>query len=114
MTFREAYAILQREKAERVAVFSFAPTIAGRYAKAYDMAITALRDAQQWIPVAEKLPSNDDWKIVTVCDESGDRPYIYTDFGWYLEAANCWIIDAEHRTDVIAWKPLPLPYEEKV
>ena len=65
---------------------------------------------QRWIPVTERLPNNDDWVIVTILDERGDTPFKYTDFGWYLEVANCWIIDSEQRTDVIAWMPLPKPY----
>lgn len=66
----------------------------------------------EWISVNKELPKHDDWKIVTILDEHGDTPYRYTDFGWYLEEANCWIVDAEQRTDVIAWMPLPEPYKE--
>ena len=71
-----------------------------------------LPSALQWILCSERLPKNDDWKIITILDESGDTPSRYTDFGWYLEAANCWIVEAEQRTDVIAWMPLPKPYKE--
>ena len=72
------------------------------------------RDVQLngWIPCSERLPKNEGWVIVTILDEYGDTPYRYTAFGWYLEAANCWIIDAEQRTDVTAWMPLPKPYKE--
>lgn len=68
----------------------------------------------KWIPVSERLPENDDFVIVTIKDESGDSPYIYSDFGWYLDKAACWIIDAEQRTDIIAWMPLPQPYKDGV
>lgn len=68
---------------------------------------------QNWTPVSERLPKNDDWVIVTILDEWGDTPWTYADFGWYLEAANCWIIDAQQRTDVIAWMPLPDPWKGK-
>ena len=64
-----------------------------------------------WIPCSERLPKDNDWVIVTILEERGDIPYRYTDFGWYLEVANCWIIDAEQRTDIIAWMPLPKPYK---
>ena len=67
-------------------------------------------EPMQWIPCSERLPKYDDWKIITILDESGDTPSKYTDFGWYLEAASCWIVDAEQRTDVIAWMPLPKPW----
>lgn len=64
-----------------------------------------------WILCSERLPKDDDWVIVTILEERGDISYRYTDFGWYLEVANCWIIDAEQRTDIIAWMPLPKPYK---
>lgn len=64
----------------------------------------------KWIPCSERLPDNDDFVIVTILDERGDTPYRYSDFGWYFDRAKCWIIDAEERTDVIAWMPLPTPY----
>ena len=66
---------------------------------------------EKWIPCSEGLPKNNDWVIVTILDENGDTPYRYTDFGWYLEAANCWIVGVEQRTDVTAWMPLPEPYK---
>jgi len=65
----------------------------------------------KWIPVSERVPNSDDWVIITVLDESGDTPYRYTDFGLYLDAAKCWIVDAEQRTDIIAWMPLPKPWK---
>lgn len=68
-------------------------------------------EPQRWIPCNEKLPDNDDFVIVTILDEHGDTPYRYSDFGWYFDRAKCWIIDAEERTDVIAWMPLPEPYK---
>ena len=64
----------------------------------------------EWIPVNKELPKNDDWVIVTILDESGDTPFRYTDFGWYLEEANCWIVGAEKWTGVMAWMPLPTPW----
>ena len=73
---------------------------------------TFYAEPMQWIPCSERLPKYDDWVIITILDESGDTPSKYTDFGWYLEAASCWIVDAEQRTDVVAWMPLPEPYKE--
>ena len=84
---------------------------------AYDTVIEVLHDTPtiepepQWFPTTELLPKNDDWVIVTVLDESGDTPYRYTHFGWYLEAVDGWIIDNERRNDVIAWMPLPTPWK---
>ena len=63
----------------------------------------------EWIDVKDKLPDNDDFVIVAIYDDHGDSPYMYTDFGWYFERANCWIVDAKERDDVIYWMPLPEP-----
>lgn len=100
--------------------------------QAVDMAIKALRELpkrrkevkrwktkalkaepkhEKWIPVSERLPKDNGWVIITILDEYGDTPYRYTAFGWYLEVANCWIVDAEQRIDVTAWMPLPEPYK---
>lgn len=65
----------------------------------------------KWIPCSEKLPTNDDWVIVSVLDEVGDTTYRYSDFGWYFDMAKCWIVESEQRTDVVAWMPLPKPYK---
>lgn len=63
-----------------------------------------------WIPCSKRRPNNEDFVIVTILDERGDTAFRYSDFGWYLNKAGCWIVDAEVRTDVIAWMPLPKPY----
>ena len=70
-------------------------------------------DSKLWIPCDKELPKNDDWKIVTIYDDSGDNPYIYTDFGWYLEAGGYWIVHDEPRRDVVAWMVLLNPYKER-
>lgn len=66
----------------------------------------------RWIPVTERLPKNDDFVIVTVKDESGDSPYVYSDFGWYFDRAECWIVETEQRTNITHWMPLPKPPKE--
>ena len=85
-----------------------------------DTSVTSIEDrikrlpsvqSERWIPVTERLPKNDALHIITVCDESGDRPYVYTSFGWYLEEAKCWIVDNDWRRDVTAWAVLPTPYK---
>ena len=64
-----------------------------------------------WVPCSEKEPGTEDFVIISILDERGDTPFLYSDFGWYLDAAKCWIVDAEQRTDVVAWMPLPDPYK---
>ena len=93
----------------------------GNYHDAYSYEIIAQKKErrqtndthkQHWILCSDQLPTNDDWVIITILDERGDTPWRYTDLGWYLEAAKCWIVEAEQRTDVIAWMPLPKPWRE--
>lgn len=86
------------------------------YLEGISDSLAVLRDlpsvqSERWIPVTERLPKDDELHIITVCDESGDRPYVYTSFGWYLEEANCWIVDNERRRDVTAWAVRPIPYK---
>ncbi len=67
--------------------------------------------SSQWVLTKDDLPKNDDFVIVTILDERGDTHFRYTDFGWYFNRAECWIVDAEQRTDIVAWMPLPKPYK---
>ena len=67
----------------------------------------------KWIPVLKHLPKNDDQVIISIRDNSGDNVLYYSDFGWYLEEAKCWIVDNEQRRDIIAWMPKPKPYKEE-
>ena len=82
------------------------------YSKAADAIEELLAAVPKWISVEERLPETDDFVIVAVLDERGDTPYQYTDFGWYLDAASCWIVNAEQRRDITHWMPLPEPQTE--
>ena len=63
-----------------------------------------------WISVKDRLPPSQDMVIVAINDASGDTPYRYSYFGWYMQDASCWIIDNEiRRGEVYAWRPLPEP-----
>ena len=63
-----------------------------------------------WIPCSERLPRTEDFMIITILDDGGDIPIIYSDFGWYASVGGFWVVDNETRKDVIAWMPLPEPY----
>ena len=76
-------------------------------------AIEELPSAQpksNWIPCSERLPRTEDFMIITMLDDSGDIPIIYSDFGWYASVGGFWVVDNETRKDVVAWMPLPKPY----
>lgn len=85
-----------------------------RTAFKHDIADAPTVEVPEWIPCSERLPESDDYVIITILDERGDAPYRYVDFGWYLDAANCWIVASEQRIDVIAWMPLPRAFKERV
>lgn len=64
--------------------------------------------SQGWIPVSERLPASDEDVLVT----NGKEMYI----GWINPTDKCWRVDSEGEyfmNDIVAWQPLPKPYEEK-
>lgn len=85
------------------------PMMSATYLRGYQDGQTDAKS--KWTPCSEKLPENDDWVVVTILDEYGDTPFRYTDFGWYFDRAECWIVDAEQRNNIVAWMPLPKPYK---
>lgn len=64
----------------------------------------------KWIPVTEDNPHDDDFYYITILDEHGDPPRVYTDVGWYCEEAKRWVKEGVMRNDVIAWFPHVEPY----
>ena len=64
------------------------------------------RNADRWIPVTERLPEESDFYLVTITDEH--ITYVNTLF-FTKRTAYMW----EHGKRIIAWKPLPKPYESK-
>lgn len=65
-----------------------------------------------WVSVKDRMPGDQDIVIIAINDDSGDTPYKYAYFGWYMSEAKCWIVDDEiRRGEVYAWMPLPEPPE---
>ena len=66
----------------------------------------------EWVPTSERLPDNDNYYIVSVMDDSGDRTFFHTAVGWYFARAEAWIVTdaAFSNNQVRAWMPLPAPY----
>lgn len=68
--------------------------------RAFDMAIKALEQTT-WIPVSERLPERDGWYLISL----GDKTYGGADIDMYCKG---WV---KYGTHVLAWMPLPEPYE---
>ena len=68
------------------------------------------KNSQGWIPCSERLPEGKESHKVLVTDEDGIMAVCY-----FLEVTKifkvCW--DGEEFQGVIAWQPLPSPYQPK-
>jgi len=73
---------------------------------AVEVAIKKLPSAQQWIPCSERLPDDDRTKVVTLANGNAEAGY-YSNGDWWCVGDS---IALENPT-VIAWMPLPEPYE---
>ena len=61
----------------------------------------------EWIPCSERLPKKTDLYFVTILDERDDSEY--TSCMTYCINLARWEVEV----NVIAWMPLPEPYEER-
>lgn len=77
-------------------------------------AILVLCGTLKWIPVTERLP--EDYSEVAIVIKKISSGAILTDIGYYLERRNKWrfvhSFGSYFDYEVIAWAPLPEPYEE--
>lgn len=60
----------------------------------------------EWISVSERLPEESDFYLITIADKY--TTYVNTLF-FMKSTADMW----EHDKRVIAWQPLPKPYESE-
>ena len=84
------------------------------FVQAIDIAIKAL-EKQRWIPVTERLPDKRGDYLVTLCGNG--EPWVEIalwneTFGgrWQMVLYND--VDYSDISNVIAWMPLPKPYQE--
>ena len=64
----------------------------------------------EWVDVRDRLPRKEDWYLTT--HEHGEVKLHYFTFSGKKFVFNH-SLEPERRTPVIAWKPLPQPYERK-
>lgn len=84
--------------------------LADEYITALEMAIQALQQEPKWIPVTERLP--EEGLTVLILAENGQIEFGQRDenkWEWLAESIADYWTEAE---EVIAWQPLPEPYEE--
>lgn len=87
--------------------------------KALDLAIQALEERQQgeWIPVSERLPEDYGNYLVFTSDNDIDigtyHPVTYHPRMWSMCDANGFYWADNKNIEVLAWKPLPKPYESE-
>jgi hypothetical protein len=60
----------------------------------------------QWIPCSEKLPDDDRTKVVTLANGNAEAGYYSNGDWWCIGDSICL-----ENPKVIAWMPLPEPYE---
>ena len=80
-------------------------------------ALEALPSAHQWIPCNERLPENPkssvDIKTYLVCFDDGNITDLMWCDGWNCYFNSMGMVSKENElTEVIAWMPLPEPYQE--
>lgn len=69
--------------------------------------IDELPSAQQWIPVSERLPIEDEEYLITCKDQYGDT---FVKKTMYFTDDELWW-DVSSSLTVTAWMPVPKPYE---
>ena len=55
-------------------------------------------------------PPSEETVIVSIKDDTADRPYYYTSTGWYYKAI--WVVDDEVKNQVNGWMDLPEPLKD--
>lgn len=66
-----------------------------------DRILNALDKEVKWIPCSERLPERDGWYLISL----GDKTYGGADVDMYCKG---WV---KYGTHVLAWMPLPTPYQ---
>ncbi|WP_373266509.1 DUF551 domain-containing protein [Hungatella hathewayi] len=76
-------------------------------------AVEEAENNMHWIPVADRLPKEDGYYLVTMLTPGNGRPYtdfLYWDAGdWLTDEAGDSVLEQE--TKVVAWRPMPEPYQ---
>ena len=78
--------------------------------------LPSVQPEQRWIPVSERLPEDGDYKPFSYYEDGAVLFCTKDDkigFGWCYESTKQWANeDDKSPGEVIAWMPLPEPYQE--
>lgn len=77
--------------------------------KMFNAAISALEQAERerWIPVTERLPETEDKVLCCTITKKGIKNIV---IGYHVLGKDYWACGMN--SNVIAWRPLPKPYQE--
>ena len=106
MTNKEAINVLRQVNKILVSDKSWLENTHEPLNTAFEMAIEALEQQPEWIPVSERLPQDGTEIFVYLFDRPS--PYIawLEDTHWYTED-----FEVERDDEPVAWMPLPEPYK---
>ena len=74
-------------------------------------ALPPVTPTQRWIPVSEKLPEEE--TDVLICNANKEIAISRGSYSTEIENTFIWYTSGWRFGEVIAWQPLPKPYEEK-
>lgn len=98
-------------------IAKYIPTFIGPYEKIPLELPRAIKDVppvtptQRWIPVSEKLPEEE--TDVLICNANKEIAISRGSYSTEIENTFIWYTSGWRFGEVIAWQPLPKPYEEK-
>lgn len=107
------------EHLKNIMIFSYQDGYTTEAREALDIAIKAL-EAQEWIPVKERLPEEDHWlggsgkqfsDEVLISITNREEADAWSDISQTIDGE--WGLELPRYCKITAWKPLPEPYREE-
>lgn len=103
--------VAQRDKVEREKKYGWEWTYDGLNSAVFMVGVEAAQngiDAAAWIPCTERVPEDTDYVLCTTETKKGIRQVVR---GYFMPDLKQWVCGMN--SNVIAWQPLPTPWEGK-